>query len=375
MKATPPPQSDASVLFGGVPGIPGPEIFEAARKNNPPWIQALETAYEKFATLPENVGIYADPKGKGASVEQVWLVFALFGVAPYCLLARPVPQEQLTRISRLKRLTAKEIVECLKEIQLAEGEINASTLHYDGRTGHCIRITSYDCERNRFIYHDPWPLNSLLCSENNMAGVSAQPEGTHWSVTAGELERVLFASFVFPHSWARLQGVKFDLFFDEWRQGEFFTYFHLRQSDERSENGMTRRMFSAGNFKDDVTLMIEHKASGKITKALLMLDAGWISRNQMLALDIIKSFVVCFAPVPDRDQYGQISQALWSLRDPRAAAAVKKGGSVLPVQMEFIDALMGGREQAGLTTDFGNLSLKNVVYEQEQLQELEFFLS
>lgn len=362
------------VLFGGVPGIPAPEVFENARKNNPPWAQALEAAYEKFATLPENVGIYAAPKGKGATVEQSWLVFTLFGIAPYCLLARPVPQSQVTRITHLVRYTARELIDALKKIQRGEGQINASTLHYDGKTGHCITVVSYDEQRDRFIYQDPWPLKSLLCAENNMAGVDAQPEGKQWSVSADELERVVFASFVFPHMWARLQGMDFDLMFDKWKESEFFKFFHIKQTAERSESGMHRRMFSAGPFKDEVTVITDHKNSGKVVKAVLLLDKNWMRKNLMLALDIAKSFIASFAPAPARQVFGRVSGALWSLKDPQVALAAKNRNPGESQEIECIHAFMGSVEKANVATDFGSLSFKNVAHEQQHILEMEFTL-
>src|SRR5215469_8142069 len=207
---------DAPILFGGVPEMPSPEVFEQARKEQPAWARTMHSAYEEFASRPENLGIYAKPGSKGATIEQTWLVMRFWGAETYCLLVHPVPQKQVTRITRLLRNTAREVVDAMKALQRADGQVNVTTLHYDGKTGHCIIVKSYDEERDRLIYHDPWPLKSLLCKENNLAGVDAQPEGTRWSVTAKELESVLFASLVLPHQWARLQGLKFDLFLNEW---------------------------------------------------------------------------------------------------------------------------------------------------------------
>ena len=66
--------NDAEPRFSGMPSTPAPEVFEQARRNNPEWFRLIERAYEQFAGLPENAGIYADPKGGGATIEQIWLV-------------------------------------------------------------------------------------------------------------------------------------------------------------------------------------------------------------------------------------------------------------------------------------------------------------
>ena len=54
---------DAEPRFSGMPATPAPEVFEQARSNNPEWYRLVERAYEQFAAQPENVGVYADPKG------------------------------------------------------------------------------------------------------------------------------------------------------------------------------------------------------------------------------------------------------------------------------------------------------------------------
>jgi hypothetical protein len=366
--------NNSAILFGGVPAIPSPEVFENARKNNPTWYQLLEKAYGEFANRPENVGVYADPKGKGATLEQAWLVFTLFGVEPYCLLAHKVPQNQTSKISRLVPSTAGEVIDTLKKIQSGEGGIHQSTLHFDGKTGHNIVVTSYDEKRDRFIYHDPWPLKSLLCRENNMADVDAQPEGTRWSVTSEELERVIFASMVFPHIWARLQGVDFDLMLDQWKQSEFFKFFHLKEISQRSENGMTRVMFSVGPFKESISLMIDYKENGKIAKAVLLINKEWAVKNAMMALDLEKSFISSFAPAPDKEAYDEIGLALWSLRGQKFAEDAKEKIKNQSQAVQFLDAFMGSARNASMNTDFGSLSLNNIDHGQEHLHELEFAL-
>jgi len=92
---------DAEPRFSGMPTTPAPEVFAKARSNNPEWFQLIERAYEQFVAQPENAGVYADPKGSGATIEQIWLVLTLFGIEPYCLLARPLPAASTQRISRL----------------------------------------------------------------------------------------------------------------------------------------------------------------------------------------------------------------------------------------------------------------------------------
>src|SRR6185295_16421102 len=148
-----PPEAEGSpILFGGTPVVPSAETFAAARERNPLWYQFLEKAYEQFAKRPENVGILADPKGKGATVGQVGLVFSTFlGYQPYCILARPLPEKQLARLEHVVKYSPPELVEALKRLQLLNGGIYATTLHHDGKTGHAITVMSYSIKRDRFV--------------------------------------------------------------------------------------------------------------------------------------------------------------------------------------------------------------------------------
>jgi hypothetical protein len=349
--------NDAEPRFSGMPTTPAPEVFEQARRNNPEWYQLIERAYAKFAALPENAGIYADPKGGGATIEQIWLVLTLFGIEPYCLVARPLPAASTKRISRLVNCKATQIIEALKTIQTANGEVNVPLAYHDGKTGHCIRITDYDSARDRFIYHDPWPERSLLAKENNSAGVDAQPEGTRWSVTAQELVRVVFAAFVFPSQWARVRGQDFDILYESWKDSDFFKFFRLKQLDERAVGDRTQRTFAPGAFQQDIALEVECNPAGKIKRTSLLLTQDWTIKNFMLALDLAKSFVASFAPGPDRPKYDEIATALWSLRDPRALLKAKETDPNESDAARCVHAFMGSLERANVVTDFSHLAI------------------
>ncbi|HSQ10553.1 MAG TPA: hypothetical protein VLN25_08055 [Burkholderiaceae bacterium] len=355
--------NDAEPRFSGMPAAPAPEVFADARRNNPEWFQLVERAYEQFAALPENVGVYADPKGSGATIEQIWLVLTLFGVEPYCLLARPLPAVSTKRISRLVNCKATQIIEALKTIQAVNGEVNVPLAYHDGKTGHCIRITDYDSGRDRFIYHDPWPERSLLAKENNPAGVDAQPDGTRWSVTAQELERVVFAAFAFPSQWARVRGQDFDILVDPWKDSDFFKFFRLKQLDERAVGEHTQRSFAPGAFQQDIALKVECNKVGKIKRASLLLTQDWTIGNFMLALDLAKSFVASFAPAPDRTRYDEIAAALWSLRDPRALLKAKETDPKESDGVRCVHAFMGSLESASIVTDFSHLSIGSTTHD------------
>jgi hypothetical protein len=349
---------DAEPRFGGSPIIPSPEVFEQARKNQPAWYRALEQAYEQFVADPERTGVYADPRGRGGTIQQVWLMFTLFRCEMYCLLARPLPAASTERITRLVNCSPSDLIDVLKQIQLAMGSIGVTIAYHDGKTGHCVTVVTYEAKRDRFMYHDPWPARSLLAKENNPAQVDAQPEGTKWSVTAKELERVAFAAFVFPHQWARVQGQDHDLFYETWTKSEFFRFFSLQQLEQRIEAGHTVQVFAPEAFTDTIALLVGYLESGKITRASLRIETRWMIDNFVLAIDLAKSFILCFAPAPDAPTYGKIAEVLWGLRDPRNILKAREANPDESDAIRCVHALMGSVERASVVTDLASLTVE-----------------
>jgi hypothetical protein len=362
-------------LFGGVPSIPPPEAFERARTSNPGWVEVLRKAVSQFAAMPENAGIYADPEsGRGATIQQTWLFQTLLGVRTYCLLARPLPAASTQKITRLVKRSAAEIIDALRSIQAAEGQLHVTVAYHDGATGHCIELRSHDPARDRFVYHDPWPERSLLAKENNPAGVDAQPEGKQWSVTAAELERVLFAAFVFPAQWARVQGEVFDLPFEDWKDSEFFKFFRLTQLDQRSEAGHVTRIFAPQAFQNEMALLVGCRESGKIVRTALRLNSEWVINNLALALDLVKSYVMSFAPVPDRATYSEIADAFRKLRDPGFLIAAKDVDPNASDGMRCVHAFMGSSPETVVSTDFASLAVGTTSDAEGTMPYLEFQL-
>lgn len=372
-------EKNSEPTFGGTPTIPPPEVFERAQQNNPVWYQVLYKAYEQFAQRPENAGIYAVPGQSGATIQQIWLLLtAIGGIEPYCLVAKPLPATATQRVTRLVNCSAAQLVEWLIAIQNADNSVTATLAYHDGRMGHCITIKSYDRERDRFIYHDPWPERSLLAKENNAAEVDALPEDdaeTLWSVTAQELERVAFATFLMPWQWARIQELQFELFDSEWRESEFFKFFHLKQLEESTEGDRVTRRFAAGPFTKDIALwVVADKVSGRIRRASLRIRNEWIINNFPLALDIAKSFIMSFAPPPDQATYSEIASAFRKLQDPSFLLQAKNSDPNESDGLSCIHAFMGSLERADITTDFAKLSIEGVEDDSSSWRSIEFLL-
>lgn len=89
---------------------------------------------------------------------------------------------------------------------------------YDGENGHHIELFGFNLFTNNIIYFDPFPYKSLLCFENNKAGVNAQryqvpiPLSEYsstplWQVTKEELEKVIYAIFIPLHIYREIPYV------------------------------------------------------------------------------------------------------------------------------------------------------------------------
>jgi hypothetical protein len=179
-------------------------------------IELLRPEYEAYLRAGKHL-----PE-RPLSVQELWLLTQLGLRTPItCLLNSAQPEQPVERIRRLRRLPAAGIWDEFKDWYanptldrpLADRPAAicpTQVLVYDGdEVAHVI--SAYTIWENKLHYADPWPGRSLLCAENNAAGVSAQisdlltpsgdppdPESHHWSIMAGEFQKVVFAVFLYP---------------------------------------------------------------------------------------------------------------------------------------------------------------------------------
>lgn len=110
------------------------------------------------------------------------------------------PEELVNRVAKAYRVR----LQCRRDVagQLERwGKLCPAhtALVWDGETGHCVMIVGIDKGTERVVYWDPWPLLSLLCAENNVAGVDAQPVSSgepFWTISKDELAQVIVAVFI-----------------------------------------------------------------------------------------------------------------------------------------------------------------------------------
>ena len=119
--------------------------------------------------------------------------------------------------------------------------------------------------------------------------------------------------------------------------------------------------FAIAAFQQDVALEVECDQAGRIRRGTLRLTNDWTIGNFMLALDLAKSVITCFAPSPDRAKYDEIAAALWSLRDPRALTQARETDPDESDGMRCVHAFMGSLERADVTTDFVHLAIEGAM--------------
>ena len=339
---------DQEMRFGGragegIPNLPQtPEEFRrryASRIDNRPfWVAAMEAAFVQLTATPEGKQQYGDPD-RGATLPQAWrTVVAISGIFNVCLLVQGRPATPTEGIRNVVSIAPADLVRTLARGFATIQNFTAQLFVHDGRSGHCVTALGHDPAGDKIRYHDPWPDRSLLCLEFNLAGVDAQPrDDGSWEITGDELQRVVFAAFVDPTSWADLTGQAYRISYDDLRKGDFFGFFHLRETGRTpvKERQITLTL-EPGGFRENVRLQLLLDLAGVVRGGTLMLRRSWVVSRQSgvdpFAQDIARSFLAALLPGPDLPAAKEIPDAIAGLREK-------------PV----IDALLARREAADLS--------------------------
>jgi tetratricopeptide (TPR) repeat protein len=112
------------------------------------------------------------------------------------LIVRDFADQPSGRISRKRYLEADELVSLLAYNLRNWSNVRIQTAVTDGRFAHYIVLTGISPDGKSVRYLDPWPGASLLCADQNAAGVNALPDPQHpggWIVDLRSLTRVLVA--------------------------------------------------------------------------------------------------------------------------------------------------------------------------------------
>lgn len=290
------------ILFGGAIQIPKIPEFKPRHSTSS---SLLEEAFIQLVSTDENIQAYRDPN-KGATLEQVWKMSGILsGKWPVCLLAKGKPSVPINAIERVIKMTPKDLTRVLAEMFRLFDKLAVTTLFHDGNIGHCIILLGYDSNTSRFTYYDPWPGTSLLCAEYNTAGVDAKWEIRGWSVTASELESVIFASFVDQKYWAEYMNEKYCITYDELKNSDFWSFFNITETGSllQSNNDTLITLRPGGSYYE-TELMIILNQKMRLVKGELNVKRSWIVGPPYglnpFGLDIIRSFIVALIPPPDQ---------------------------------------------------------------------------
>ncbi|WP_037834577.1 hypothetical protein, partial [Streptomyces sp. NRRL S-481] len=240
-------------------------------------VEILEAAFAKFSSSPEAQGLYGDPQ-RGATLEQSWRTAGLLsGMHPVCLLAAGRPEVPTAAIERVIVFSPADLVDLLARALIARHARGIAVHVYDGRSGHCINLVAADDES--ILFHDPWPGRSLLCRENNAAGVDVAEQGNRWVISRADLAKVVFSAFLWPSEWGDLAGEPTRVPYADLRGGDFFDFFHVRETADgrTTEAGRTEVRLKTGGFQEHVDLTLDLDARERVTRAELWLRREWMA--------------------------------------------------------------------------------------------------
>lgn len=361
------------ILFGGVGRLPPrkAEFKKPKPGDRPMWYELYEAAFDKLSSTDEGRQLYGDP-AKGATLEQVWRTTGvLSGKLTVCLLSTDQPSVATDAIDRLIRMSSKEIVDVLIGMSGMKEIRYTTILFFDGHMGHCIYFRDYDNKKLSFVYHDPWPGDSLLCRDFNAAGIDAQPKDRYWTITATELEKVIFAALVYRPLWSEYMGEKYYTTYDEFKTSDFWTFFHLKEVDRNAQNddGNMLIKLKTGGFQSEIDLSVTMNQKNRLVEGLLSVKRSWVIGPPYglnpFALDIVRSFIAALTPPPDQDAVSRFINMLHQIEDPAYAEQLVNEGLEKSILHQALFTYLGPSPSFEAIFQFSNISMKNIARDGE----------
>lgn len=247
----------------------------------------------------------------GLSMQQNWLMAQLTAQATLvCVINTLQPPQPTDRITRIFNLNGDGIIEMLRQLFRAKPDLMMSAGVYDGDAiAHVITLQGVAATGN-ILFHDPWPGRSLLCQENNSAGVSAElaPGESHvWMLPSGSMAAVIHYVLVpQPDLDAIIESrlaeqAHADVVAIE--ASEFFQWFHLEKADSQTQGSARAYDYrpSGPMFRETVILRIVITEGQGLTGARLILHRSFVDspRAGVFAADLAKSFVLFLSKEPN----------------------------------------------------------------------------
>ena len=335
------------------------------------WWEILEKAFVQLTTTEENRELYGDPN-RGATLEQAWRAqFLVTGMFQVCLMASGRSAVPTAAIRRTVMFTPSDLVQTLARAFTLDSRFACMTFVFDSHMGHCITLLGHDPSTSSFVYHDPWPVRSLLCRENNAADVAAEPaEGGAWRITASELVTIIFATFIWPTTWADLTGVSYKITYSQLKNSDFWAFFNLHEVSRDKEPmdydwiDRTIVFLETGGFPEEIKLQVQLDASERIRQAVLALHRPWMIGKPWginpFALDIAKSFLDALTPNQDR---GDVEPLIEGIRN---LPHILRDHQAVPRAVEqLLLTYLGLQSESTTNMTFSRLIAANVDWEGE----------
>jgi hypothetical protein len=167
--------------------------------------RSLLPEYGRYLNTPE-----AMTDGKmGLTLQEAWFMHQILQRREIGMLMNEhMPAQPTPRVTRRRDAPPAQILNSANELLSRGCQVAAAV--FDGQTGHFIRLVRYDPEAQTVLYIDSWPGRSLLCEENNAAGVKAvATKNEHiWSITVAEFEKIIYAAFLYMPDNCALQNMR-----------------------------------------------------------------------------------------------------------------------------------------------------------------------
>lgn len=239
---------------------------------------------------------------RGVTIEELWLTSQLELGPSMCLISDTHASEPLAKISRKQVVDPEHLVTSLQHWLARPGAVCGAFVSDGDAVQHVIYPHGIDNRTGAVRYEDPWPGRSLLCRENNAAGVAAIEDPTelgNWLLAPDDLRRVLVAVVMPMAEWNALRVMDEVETLLSWRRA------HLSPPSQSDESQMGAELSppseappSPPHREQDESLERETTHQESPQEEALRKAFAWAGAEPY-SRDAVMSAAFCFAEVLD----------------------------------------------------------------------------